>query len=297
MAVTADQFKKALDASGIDIEWMSGWKKTWHGMSSWKGPRHNPAGLVLHHTAGASTDSTNPNHRGNKCSADNGQVNFVHRHPSFNSPASQFCLRRCGKLAINAYLPCYHAGKGDFAGTEWAGHKIPKDAANSYLMGIEIVSRGIVDDLTEAQWETLAKLAVTLKDLYGWKDTSTFYFPRHRDWAPDRKSDIKASNNKVQKKFAEYGSLWDGKVPNIEGIYNAEADPTLKNPAAWRLASRLKDLGYYKGADPVKGEVGYPAKAVKNFNANTNMEDKSKYGPKAHRRIFNIDKSVPDEDL
>jgi len=27
------------------------------------------------------------------------------------------------------------------------------------------------------------------------------------------------------------------------------------------------------------------------------MEDKSKYGPKAHRKIFNIDKSVPDEEL
>ena len=42
----------------------------------------------------------------------------------------------------------------------------------------------------------------------------------------------------------------------------------------------MKDLGHYKSADPVKGEVGYPAKAVANFNADTNMEDKTKYGPK-----------------
>ena len=58
MAVSADKFKKALDASGLDIEWMSGWKNTWHGMSSWKGKNGNPVALMLHHTAGASTDST-----------------------------------------------------------------------------------------------------------------------------------------------------------------------------------------------------------------------------------------------
>ena len=289
MSVSADKFKKALDASGLDIEWMSGWKNTWHGMSKWRGKNGNPVALMLHHTAGASTDSTDPKHKGNQCSADEGQKKFVHRHPSYSSPASQFCLLRCGRLAINAYLPCYHAGKGDFSGTEWKGHGIPKDSANSYLMGIEIVSKGLKDDLTEAQWATLAKLAVVLKDLYGWKDTSTFYFPRHKDYAPDRKVDIKASNKKVQNKFAEYAGAWDGKVPDIEGIYNAEADPTLKNPASWRLACRLKDLGHFRG-DPVKGEQGYPRKAVESFNANTSMADKGKYGPRAHEKIFSLPK-------
>jgi len=289
MSVSADKFKKALDASGLDIEWMSGWKNTWHGMSKWRGKNGNPVALMLHHTAGASTESVDSSHKGNKCSADDGQVKFVHRHPSFSSPASQFCLRRCGRLAINAYLPCFHAGKGDFSGTEWKGHGITKDSANSYLMGIEIVSMGKKDDLTEAQWATLAKLAVVLKDLYGWKDTSTFYFPRHKDYAPDRKVDIKASNKKVQKKFGEYAGAWDGKVPDIQGIYAAESDSSLKNPATWRLACRLKDLGHFKG-DPVKGEQGYPAKAVASFNANTSMEQKDRYGPRAHEKIFSLPK-------
>lgn len=289
MSVSADKFKKALDASGLDIEWMSGWKNTWHGMSKWRGKNGNPVALMLHHTAGASTESVDSSHKGNKCSADEGQKKFVHRHPSFSSPASQFCLLRCGRLAINAYLPCYHAGKGDFSGTEWKGHGIPKDSANSYLMGIEIVSMGKKDDLTEAQWETLAKLAVVLKDLYGWKDTSTFYFPRHKDYAPDRKVDIKASNKRVQKKFGEYAGAWDGKVPDIQGIYNAESDSSLKNPASWRLACRLKDLGHFKG-DPVKGEQGYPRKAVESFNSGTSMADKGKYGPRAHEKIFSLPK-------
>ena len=296
MAVSADKFKAALDGSGIDLEWMSGWKNTWHGMSAWKGAKGNPVALMLHHTAGASTDSTDPKHKGNQCSADDGQVKFVHRHPEFKSPASQFTLRRCGKLAINAYKPCYHAGKGDFKGTEWKGLGIPKDSANSYLMGIEIVSKGLKEDLTENQWRTLATLAKTLSDLYGWGDTDTLHFPRHKDYAPTRKVDIKASNKMVQKKFQEYAGLWDGKVPGIEGIYNAEADPTLKNPATWRLASRLGDLGHYKGT-PVKGEVGYPKKAMENFNANTSMEDKSKYGPNAHKKIFGLPKDTPNEEL
>ena len=289
MTVSADAFKKALDNSGIDLEWMSGWKNTWHGMN-WKGKNGNPVALLLHHTAGASTESKDPNHKGNKCSADDGQVKFVHRHPDFNSPASQFTLRRCGKLAINAYKPCYHAGKGDFKGTQWSGLGVPKDSGNSYLMGIEIVSRGLKDDLTDNQWKTLAKLAETLKKLYGWKDTSTFYFPRHKDYAPTRKVDIKASNKKVQEMFNKFGGThWDGKIPDIEGILNAE-EQGIANPASWRLACRLADLGYFKGTPAEKGVQKYPAKAMINYNTEKapNMEDKSKYGPKAHDRIFGI---------
>ena len=289
MAVSADAFKKALDNSGIDLEWMSGWKNTWHGMN-WKGKNGNPVALLLHHTAGASTESKDPNHKGNKCSADDGQVKFVNRHPDFNSPASQFTLRRCGKLAINAYKPCYHAGKGDFKGTQWSGLGIPKDSGNSYMMGIEIVSRGLKDDLTDNQWKTLAKLAETLKKLYGWKDTSTFYFPRHKDYAPTRKVDIKASNKKVQEMFNKFGGThWDGKIPDIEGILNAE-EQGIANPASWRLACRLADLGYFKGTPAEKGIQKYPAKAMINYNTEhaPKMEDKSKYGPKAHDRIFGI---------
>jgi hypothetical protein len=290
MAITSDQFKKALDNSGIELEWMSGWKNTWHGMSAWRGKGGNPVALLLHHTAGASTESKDPNHKGNQCSADNGQVKFVHRHPEFNSPASQFTLRRCGKLAINAYKPCYHAGKGDFKGTQWSGLGIPKDSANTYLMGIEIVSKGLKDDLTDNQWKTLAKLAETLRKLYGWKDLSTYYFPRHKDYAPTRKVDIKASNKKVQEMFNKFGGThWDGKIPDIEGILKAEEEG-IANPASWRLACRLADLGYFKGTPAEKGIQKYPTKAMINYNTEKapNMEDKSKYGPKAHDRIFGI---------
>ena len=282
-----DEFRRTINGHVQNVNWRSGWKNTWHGMASWG---HGvPVALMLHHTAGAQTESADPKHPGNQSKADDGVANFVWRHPQFHSPASQFTLRRSGQLDVNAYLPCYHAGLGDFKGTEWAPLSIPKDSANRFLMGVEIVSKGHQDDLTDAQWDTLATLVTALNGLAGWNDTSTLRLPRHRDWAPGRKSDIIASNAKVQHQLKKRGAAgaWDGQVPDIEGILRAESDG-IANPAAWRLACRLKDLGFYKGDVQPKGEQRYPAKAMVAYNEKyaPNMADKSKYGPKAHERIF-----------
>ena len=285
----ADTFKAAIEQSGIDkVEFWPGWKKTWHGMTEWQGASKRPVALMLHHTAGASTTSTDPTDPGNKCKADDGQARFVNRHPQFNSPASQFTLRRCGQLDVNTFNPCYHAGEGSFAGTPWATLNIRDDSANRYLMGVEIVSRGAVDDLTEAQWHTLAQLYLALSKLAGWSEDISLHTPRHRDWAPTRKVDIRASRKRIESQIIKYARHWDGVVPDIQGIYNAEADPSLRNPAVWRLASRLADLGYYTGTVQPKGEQGYPVKAMIAYNEvfGPNMADKSKYGPKAHNRIF-----------
>ena len=289
--VTADQFKKAIDGAGIEsVKYWSGWKNEWRGMK-WKGKNKNPQFLVLHHTAGASTESTSPSHKGNQTSADEGQAKFVNRHPSFDPslPASQFTLRRSGHLDVNTYNVCYHAGEGSFKGTEWSGHNVPDNAGNSYGLGIEIVSKGQKDDLTEAQWQTLAKLAVALKDLYGWKDTSTYFFPRHKDWAPKRKVDIKASNKKVQTKFTEYAGQWDGKTPDYDVLKKADEDRTLASKAVWRLACRLADIGY--GGKNWKPELyvqTWPVKTMIEYNERwaPDMEDKSVLGPKAFTRIF-----------
>ena len=289
--VGRDEFKDAIKAAGIEpgLKWWKDWDKTnWNGRSGWNGKNGNPQGLVLHHNGGAATESTAA--KDNKdCGKDENGAKYVNRHPDFNSPASQFFLRRCGQLDINAFTQCFHAGKGDFKGTDWSGHNIPKDSANGYLMGIEIASKGKKNDFTEAQWETLAKLAVCLKDLYGWKDLSTYYFPRHKDWAGSRKNDIQASNNTVQKKFAEYGSseMWDGKVPDYKNLVNAQAEPETPYSASWRIATRLNDLGFGK-SNPVKGEQSWPAKNYTLWCEANGVDPEAVYSGEVHSAIFGV---------
>jgi hypothetical protein len=82
-------------------------------------------------------------------------------------------------------------------------------------------------------------------------------------------------------------ALWDGKVPDIEGIFNAQNDAGLANPAAYRLACRLADLGMFAGV-PVDGAQKYPSKAVGNFTAakGWKVNPSGAYSPDAHERIF-----------
>lgn len=82
--------------------------------------------------------------------------------------------------------------------------------------------------------------------------------------------------------------LWDGVIPRYENIVKAMENPGLENLAAFRLASRLNDLGFFKG-DPVKYEQGYPWKAMAEWQRSKgfNVIPAGRYGPKAHKMIFN----------
>lgn len=179
------------------LHFMAGWQREWY-RSSWAGKGGLPVALMLHHTAGAATDSTAATAPGNKHGANAGVIKFVNRHPDFDMPCSAFTLDRDGCVYVNAALPCYHAGKGTFTNTEWSKLGIPKDSANSYLLGVEIVSKGVKADYTAAQKQSLAALARACAAASGWPDTSTLRLPRHKDWAPTRKVDIKYSNATVQ---------------------------------------------------------------------------------------------------
>ena len=175
---------------------MKDWKKKYTG--EWLGAKKKPVALVLHHTAGAATTSTDPKHPGNKKGANDGVIRFVQTH--YPVPAANFTLDRDGTVYVHAAYPIWHAGLGQFKkGTEWESLNIPKDMGNRYMLGVEIVSRGQNPDFTEAQKKSLAKLQKACGEASGWANCGTLYHPRHKDWAPTRKVDIKYSQAEVNK--------------------------------------------------------------------------------------------------
>jgi hypothetical protein len=246
--------------------------------------------LILHHTAGAAGSSSDPDAASNQHGANDGQVKFVNRHPSYGMPCSQFTLDRDGCIYVNAALPCYHAGKGSFSGTEWSGLGVPKDQANDYCMGVEVISKGTSKDWTPAMKDSLARLALACAEAAKWPNTKTKYLPRHKDWAPDRKVDIVYSNSTVQGWIDDLAQLWDGVVPSYDGCMNAWNDPTLANPQAWRIACRLADWGYYKGQPQDKGVQCYPAKAVQAYQDDKgySVPVPGQYGPKLHEQLWGV---------
>lgn len=78
--------------------------------------------------------------------------------------------------------------------------------------------------------------------------------------------------------------MWDGVTPLYQNIISAEANNTA-NDAVWRLASRLADLGFFKGS-PIRGVQKYPTKAVAAWQESIGAQGTGKYGPIAQEKIF-----------
>lgn len=200
----ADDLQKALkEELGPKVKFWSGWRNRGKGPF----PKGRPVAMVLHHTAGAATTSKDRNHPGNQTGANNGVVRYVSNHPAYGVPCSNFCLDRDGTVYVMCANWTYHAGEGSFRGTQWEPLGVPDDSGNSWMLGVEIVSKGTShkDDFTVAQWKSLAALARAVSRASGWKgDTSTLRLPRHKDWAGRRKVDIKATNAQVQEHLRRY---------------------------------------------------------------------------------------------
>ena len=150
-----------------------------------------PLALMVHHTAGAATDSTNPRHPGNQKGANAGVISYVQHH--FEVPAANFTLDRDGTVYVHSAWPVWHAGRGSFKGVKpYDRLGINDNIGNDYMLGVEVVSKGLKRDFTKAQKQSLGKLANACKDAAGWKG---FYarLPNHRTWAPNRKIDSRYS--------------------------------------------------------------------------------------------------------
>jgi hypothetical protein len=83
-------------------------------------------------------------------------------------------------------------------------------------------------------------------------------------------------------------TFWDGVIPQISNVNRAASDPNLKNMASWRVACRLKDLGFYHGdVNPVYSQ-GYPRNAVINFQKSKGWQGSGNYGEKTHNALFDL---------
>lgn len=273
------------------VKYFKNWDKNYTG--PWQGPGGVPVALVLHHTAGAATSSQNPRHRGNKKGANNGVINYVQNH--FRVPAANFSIDRDGTLFVHAANPVWHAGRGKFRRlSRWRSLRVPKDQGNRWMLGVEIVSKGRSPDYTKAQIDTIVALARACRDAARWEGTGRKRLPRHKDWAPRRKIDIVYSNKQVQqwiKARPECANaspvMWDGKTPRYMAILKSQGEG-IANFAAYRVACRLADLGFYKGTPRPKYEQKYPHKAVRNFQEalKIDVDEPGRYDAITHKKLF-----------
>jgi hypothetical protein len=81
-------------------------------------------------------------------------------------------------------------------------------------------------------------------------------------------------------------TLWDGVTPSLDGCFRAQ-NHSVANPQAYRLATRLFDLGFFVGT-PVKGTQKYPVKAVAAFQQSLGwpVAPDGAYSPEVHSLIF-----------
>jgi hypothetical protein len=150
-----------------------------------------PLALMVHHTAGAATDSRDPKNPGNQKGANAGVIKYVQNH--FQVPAANFTLDRDGTVYVHSAWPVWHAGRGSFKGVQpYERLGIGDNLANDFTLGVECVSKGLKRDFTKAQKVSLGKLANACKDAAGWKGFHA-RLPNHKTWAPNRKIDSRYS--------------------------------------------------------------------------------------------------------
>lgn len=80
------------------------------------------------------------------------------------------------------------------------------------------------------------------------------------------------------------GGVWDGYVPFFDVLTDAVAAGAA-NKATWRLACRLKELGFYDGSVQPEGKQGYPKNAIRKMQDYMGWE-RREYDEKLHKAIW-----------
>jgi hypothetical protein len=184
-----DRLKDSLKtyASGR-VKYVKGWRT--RNTGRWRGKGKVPTMVLWHHTAGAATSSVKPTHAGNQPGANNGVVNYcVARNNSV--PYCNAVVDRDGTIFILAAYPVWHAGLGDFTGSRWDRWGIPKNSANSWTFGVEVVSKGQKKDFTRNQKIAIRRLNCAVREASKWKGFK-YRVANHKDWTT-RKIDSRYS--------------------------------------------------------------------------------------------------------
>lgn len=156
-------------------------KSKWAKQMAWAWAKKKPLGIMLHHSAGVGA----------------GVIDYIDNGGGV--PAANFSIDRDGVVVAHTAFPCYHAGVGSFKKkTPWDTLGIPDDAANKYLLGVEVIDNGKGKTFTEAQKKSLALLVAAVADTIPPADARWLKIrPQHKDWT-GRKVDLKYTNTEVK---------------------------------------------------------------------------------------------------
>ena len=80
------------------------------------------------------------------------------------------------------------------------------------------------------------------------------------------------------------GGVWDGVTPFFDILMNS-IKTNAANKATWRLACRLKELGFYSGNVQPESKQGYPKNAIAKMQEYMGWQRRN-YDEKVHRAIW-----------
>jgi hypothetical protein len=287
------ELRQALLDYGVDVNFYKGWDTIGR---PWKGPDNSPGlmGGVIHHTA-------NPNARP-------GNINNIlgWAVTAYDKPVCNMLIGKApGESFLLAAGSVYHCGLGG---------PVPALGVPSHgffgqtrLFGIEIDDPGVkVGTITDYQIENTSKTMAALADLSGWDidkaiGTHKCYTDGCHGWNPKGPSpSVGRKNDTIDGPWASYPgnsnpepynapwwrekikgvsgkNTWDGTIPTQSAALRA-ATEGLKNKAAWRVASRLYDIGVREREALPLGEQEYPLRAMKRYQEQIGIKPERRDG-------------------
>lgn len=179
--MTAAKFLAALKAEGLEVEETPGWRTHNRNHKGKNGP-HN--GVMIHHTAGHESGSTEFMRRGTN---------------PLPGPLCQGLIHKSGLVSLIGWGRCNHAGGGDpdvLAAVVAERHPLPATNehdgsagsvdGNARFIGYECVNLGNgKDPWPLIQLEAIARAAAAVCRVYGWSVNSVIRHMDWSDWKPD----------------------------------------------------------------------------------------------------------------